>query len=361
MQIDPKLLDEISQCELDPVQRACFRTAGRGLGLLGVRPETESEQSFARTEQSIIDAFRSLLLCSALLNDLSPNVAGYASDYHERLRTHLRWEPLLVAFRAALDSALPRGKLQKIEILRKCVQSVVDKSSNSLTFYSVVQGGSYAERLRVTKQIERLTISDIWNVARQSRRFGQRPSLPPALSAEDPLYRAWEITKTRLLRRSDTWHVWINWFEFRMLGQISDEVPSTLWKSVEDVLSQNTLFLTSTDPVEVNGIFASELVEQVEKLVDFQAHHQVSNVAPAVTLDERGIHIEDQASIDVDQLQRSAIEELCTAVDTMKEECKKTVLPSYVMISNIILNHSLSKAGMIQYLLYFGATYKEEA
>lgn len=323
MNLSNDIVEKILNSELDPVQRSCFRIAGRSLGLLGVRPRTESEALFERTEVLILDALRGLMICSTLLNNLDPTIAGYAKDYHSKLANHISYDMHISATRAALEAALPNTKPRKIELLRKCLQASLDKAANLVERYAIVDDRTWDSFRKAKAKLALEYTSDISAVVNAMQISKARVSLTPALTPDHVIYPAWKIARARLLRRSQTWKLWVDWYQYRFLGETSPEVPNALWKAIESDLCQNRDFLRKIDPVHVNGIFAETVIRHVEQLIDFQSNHIVSDIAPQIELTDNSIKITPADIGQESAPNKSAIFELISAINTMRDECEK--------------------------------------
>lgn len=323
MKIRAHVIEELLNCEIDPTARICFRISGKTFGLFGVRPSTDTEIQFFRSEQLILDSFRSLLICSTLLNDLNPQVAGFASDYYDRLADYLSYDRLAISIRAALKSALPANRQTKLETLRQCVQSSHDQTINLLGQYNNSTRMNYKDKRAYLNSLEDALQDEIELVVLETKRNGRFAKLPPAVNTENDIYYAWKTTKKRLQRRSETWKVWVDWYQYRFLGENSAEVPNALWKSIEMSLAKNKDFLTATDPIIVNGIFAEAIISEVTNLVDYQATHQVSNIAATFRFDDRQVYVTPSEVNTVESLNQSALNELIRSISVMREECKK--------------------------------------
>ncbi|MCD1621821.1 hypothetical protein [Citromicrobium bathyomarinum] len=186
---------------------------------------------------------------------------------------------------------------------------------------------NYTDRMVAVDELKNETwnylkkdLSDVIGIYRTKRGVG---TLPPALNPNHSLYRSWLLLKERLQARSETWNVWIEWYEFRFLGKTSSKVPNGLWKSIENKLCLRHDFMSSDDVTTINGIFAEQILEEVEALVDYQASVEFSQTAPSVTVSNGTIEISDPPTARLSGQNHIAFSELQDALNAMKAECDK--------------------------------------
>lgn len=307
-----KAYDEIlSESPFDVSNQLTFRIAGRALGLISLVESRSITLKKKNTDLFYLDIFRSLIIMSDAINDRQPTKIKKCAEFSEHLQRYMSDSLFTISFRAALSSQLPNSRNENREHLRRCLQSVLDTSRN------------HANNLEISyTQLNK----DIWgdfsghlDCLRHDRKFG----LPP-VSPDSPFFKAWRISARTLIQKSDTWKIWIEWYDFRFLRKSGENVPAFLWKEIESQICSDGIFLASNDPVEVNARFAEICLMCLEKLVDHQASSGPVPAGLSFQIEEEIIKSSafDPVGSKDDEIKRTAVGEVMFASDAMLDHCE---------------------------------------
>lgn len=298
----------LSETPFDISNKLAYRMAGRSFGLLSIIEERSVALRGNYNELFYLDFFRALILMSDAINEHSPTKIKRCSDYGDYLKSYKSKTHFAIAFRSALAAQLPNSRAQNKENLRTCMQSVLDNSRN-LAYYL---GGNLRE---IDDDIQSDFASHIATLS------SGKPNVPP-ITKNSPFYSAWARTARYLNQKSDTWRIWIEWYDFRFLMKSGENVPSFLWREIEAKLCAHEAFLNGRDAIAVNAAFAKICLESLEKLVDTQA--KLPPVPAGIDFDIR------DDSIEIRQFD---------AIGSKNEEIRKTAIGEVIYSANVMLDH----------------------
>lgn len=304
--------DVFEKHPFDISREITFRATSRSLGLLSIIEQRSVILKSDESELMYLDFFRALMIISNNLNYTSPKNTGLCADYFSRLSKYNPVTPFSIAFRAALACNLPNGKERNRENIRRCVQSILDNGRNYATYLQC--------------DVKAIT-DDVWKDFLYHIKYiinGKTGELLPPLYNTGPFLTAWKKTARRLLSKNETWNVWIEWFDYRLLGKPGDHIPTFLWKEIEQRFCVDQVALQSTDAVEANARFANICLESLEELVDHQS--ETSQVHAGLEFEVSNAKIDatepNQRRSNVSPRASSAIEEVVYTSEIMLKECE---------------------------------------
>jgi hypothetical protein len=301
----------LAESPFDVSAKLTFRVAGRALGLLSLVQERSITLKRKNSDLFYLDFFRALALMSDSINDHQPHKIKKCAELSNYLQRYMSDSLFTIAYRAALMCHLPNSRSENRENIRRCLQSVLDTSRNQANVldvsYTSINNDIWGD---FSDHLHHLTTKDKFN--------------SPAVQSHSPFFKAWRMTARSLLQRSETWKVWIEWYDFRFLKKAGENVPGFLWKEIEAQICSDSVFLTSNDPVEVNARFAQVCLSCLEKLVDAQA---TVGSAPAglnfqIEDDRITSTAFDSMGSKDDEIRRAAVGEVIFASDTMLDHCE---------------------------------------
>ncbi|MES2700865.1 MAG: hypothetical protein V4647_14740 [Pseudomonadota bacterium] len=301
----------IMSADSDVTPRLCFRLAGRSLGLIGVRYSGQPVNYFRAIEPLFLDIFKTLLISSSQLSHFEAQNMGRIVALHSKLSSYAQQEYQIVAYRSLLNAFLPKGRPEHLEDLRRCIQSVKDKTSNLARIYRGLPVDSVTEMW-----------SDLDNHITFLTDPNNRKTLTPPITEGSPILMAWQTTKSLLLSSNESWRVWTDWYDYRFRFIPSPNIPSFLWRDIEEELIADSSFWRTDDIDDVNGLFAAKALEKLEKLVDHQAAMPQISSSVNFEIDENSLKVlRPDDKLDIAVRNESAVEEVLRIAEQMLDIC----------------------------------------
>lgn len=253
-----------------------FRSACRSIPL-AVRNVPVTIEGKSQSSNSIIAMLRGLMMIRVALDEPEKDHVSKIVQCHDNLKPYVLKIDGVTAIRGALSASLPLSRLEKMDEVRRAVQSANDSISNyRRTSYETPRDyHSYFESVKSDCEV-------------LDRGVDARDLSPP-LSFSFSNSGAWKNFTKVLLTFDDSWSIWIRWLSYRLMGLPSEDIPSFLWNKIERRLMDLSNEFWQQSELLINKKFAEIALEELESFVDVESNKPQNEVAITFQVSEDGL------------------------------------------------------------------------